>query len=179
MLLLLLHRKLRLHLSPQCYKLLLLSPHLLLLLLKPHLLLLLHRLVVALPPFTGVCILRHPLVSVHAWFKLPAIAMQEIAGNVCIVDACDKHQLVNHVPQRKKVVVRSLVVVRQKYPSSVASKDPGRGRRLLLSWHFECLEGLRRPLLCTILADGGVHVFPRTEQVLLDAVPEKKMTKMV
>jgi len=153
MLLLLHHHKMRLHLSP--HKLLLLKTHKLLLMI-PHQLLLLHLLVVALPPATGACIFHHPPVSVHAWFKLPAIAMQEIAGEVCIVDAGDSNQLVNHVlargvgrhPRwwRKRVVVGSLVVVRQRYLSPVANQDPGRGRRLQLPWNCECLEeGLPRP----------------------------------
>ena len=94
MLLLLHHHKMRLHLSP--HVLLLLKPHKLLLLLQNrHQLLLLHLLVVALPPATGI--FQHHPVSVHAWCKLPDIAVQEIAGKVCIVDASDSHQLVNHV----------------------------------------------------------------------------------
>jgi hypothetical protein len=44
-------------------------------------------------------------------------------------------------------VVGSLVVVRQKYPSSVASKDPGRGRQLLLPRHCECLEGFASAII--------------------------------
>ena len=95
MLLLLHDHKMRLHLSP--HVLLMLKPHKLLLLQNPHQLLLLHLLVVALPPSTGTCIFHHHPVSVHAWFKLPAIVVEEIAREVCIVDAGDSHQLVNHV----------------------------------------------------------------------------------
>jgi hypothetical protein len=36
-------------------------------------------------------------VSVRDWFKTPAIAMQEIARKVCIVNSDHIHQHVNHV----------------------------------------------------------------------------------
>lgn len=179
MLLLLHDHKMRLHLSP--HVLLLLKPHKLLLL-RPHQLLLLHLLVVALPPATGACILHHHPVSVHAWFKLPAIAMQEIAREVCIVEAGDGNQLVNHVlalgvgrhPRwwRKRVVVGSLVVVWQRYLSSVANKDPGRGRRLLLPWNCECLEGLNWPSLWSA-AEGGPALSFTTGVVKTDYFSEK------
>ena len=66
-------------------------------------------------------------------------------------------------------MVGSLVVVRQKYMSSVANKDPGRGRRLLIPWHCEYLEGLLWPsFIWSGLREAGmseVEVSFRTEQV--------------
>jgi hypothetical protein len=51
-------------------------------------------------------------------------------------------------------VVGSLVVVRQRYLSSVANEDPGRGRRLQLPWNCECLEGLLWPSFMDVLREA-------------------------
>jgi hypothetical protein len=105
--------------------------------------------------------LQHELVAQRSLLEQ---RMQEIAGEVCIVDAGDSNQLVNHVlargvgrhPRwwRKRVVVGSLVVVRQRYLSPVANQDPGRGRRLQLPWNCECLEGLLWPSFMDVLREA-------------------------